>query len=132
MYIVSGVLKIVLLTGVLTLIARQSYNLIFFQNKKPSVWIIMMAFTNIALFLVGAVSEFSLGIICITSFLTLISIAFSTEISNYPISKTEFMEAVYLSMKINQGRLKYKLGLIAYIIGGVLGGLIFYGKLINI
>ncbi len=46
--------------------------------------------------------------------------------------KNKVVDGMYNELGIKNGRLKYRIGLAFYVIGGILGWVLFYGKIVAI
>ena len=54
MDIIWTILKVIIFTAILTVIAKQAYNFIFLIGKKPMIWVLFMLLLNFLFFLIGS------------------------------------------------------------------------------
>ncbi len=129
MGIIWSILKVSIFIGLLTPILRQSYKLIFIMALKPIVWIGFLAALNFLFFFIASIIQDSFNVVwwsSALSFFNLLSLNTQKE-NNGEIKKTT--DDMYEIIGINKGRLKFRLGLYAYIVGGLLGWVIVYGEI---
>lgn len=132
MNILLSLLAVVLFTFILNVTIIQSNNIIFMVFRKPVVWIIFMGSLSFLYFFTGSRFNNSFNIVWWSALL-----AFFVNIppKSKGVDKTEtnvLIDKMYNDMGIRKGRLKYRLGLIAYLIGGILGWILFYSKVVVI
>lgn len=131
MSIIWIILKILIFTGILTVIAKQSYNFIFLMGKKPVVWIFCMLLLNFLFFLIGSNIQDSFNVVWWSSLLTLFAMLPPKKNEELQSEINEAVKDFYEEMGISNGKLKYRLGLISYSIGGIIGWVMFYGKIVQ-
>ena len=134
MSILITLLLIAFLTFVLNIIIIQSNNFIFMVFKKPVIWIVFMGLLSFLYFFIGSKFDNSFNIIWWSALLAFIlqippkaKKVFSTE-----EEKNKVVDGMYNELGIKNGRLKYRIGLAFYVIGGILGWVLFYGKIVAI
>ncbi|MFA6253050.1 MAG: hypothetical protein WCV69_02165 [Patescibacteria group bacterium] len=131
MNIVLSLLVIAFLTFILNVLIRQSYNFIFMFFKKPIMWAVFMGLLSFICFFIGSQFNNLFDIIWWS-----VLLAFVVNIPPKLNKKLEketsiVVNEVYKELGIEKGRLKYRIGLAAYLLGGILGWFIFYGELIR-
>lgn len=134
MSIILIILAIVFFTFVLNILIIQSNNFIFMVFKKPIVWIIFMGLLSFLFFFIGSRFDNSFNIIWWSALLALIvNIPPKTKKGDTldQKEKNKIVDEMYNEMGIKKGRLKYRIGLIAYLVGGILGWVIFYGQVVT-
>ena len=134
MSIIITLLAVAFFTAVLNILIIQSNNFIFMWFKRPISWIFFMGFLSFFYFSIGSQFENSFNIIWWSAFLAfLLNIppkARKEDAMNQD-EKNKLVDEMYKDMGIKKGRLKYRLGLALYIIGGILGWVIFYGEIVS-
>jgi len=124
MSIILTILAIAFLTFVLNILIIQSNNFIFMVFKKPIVWIVFMSTLSFLYFFIGSRFDNSFNIIWWSALLVFIV--------NIPRKrKNKIVDEAYNKMGIKNGKLKYRIGLAAYLIGGILGWIVFYSQIIT-
>ena len=134
MSIILIVLAIVFFTFVLNILIIQSNNFIFIVFKKPAIWIIFMGLLSFLFFFIGSRFDNSFNIIWWSALLAfIVNIPPKTKKSDTldQKEKNKIVDEMYKEMGIKKGRLKYRIGLTAYLVGGILGWIIFYGQVIT-
>ena len=135
MNIIITLLTVAILTAILNILIIQSNNFIFLFFKRPVAWIFFMFFLSLLYFFIGSQFENSFNIIWWSAFLSfIINIPpkAKKEDGMNQDKKNKLVDEVYENMGIKKGRLKYRLGLASYVIGGILGWVIFYGEIVSI
>lgn len=125
------IFKVLVFTGIITILAKQSYNLFFFFLKKPIIWILSMFILNFLFFLIGSKIQSSFNAFWWSSFLALLALSPPKKNKEDQKSINKTVDEVYEDWGIKKGRLKYKLGLGTYILGGLAGWIIFYGEIVT-
>jgi len=134
MNLILTILVVIFFTLVLSVLIIQSYNFIFIVFKKPLAWIAFMGLLSFIYFFIGSRIHNSFNIIWWSALLAFIvnvppkakkGEAFNQE------EKNKIVDDMYDEMEIKKGRLKYRIGLIAYLLGGILGWVLFYGQLVT-
>ena len=127
MSIILIVLAIVFFTFVLNILIIQSNNFIFIVFKKPAIWIIFMGLLSFLFFFIGSRFDNSFNIIWWSALLAfIVNIPPKTKKSDTldQKEKNKIVDEMYKEMGIKKGRLKYKMVLTAYLVGGILGWII--------
>jgi len=132
MHFIWVIIKILVFTGILTVICKWSYNIIFMALKKPSLWSFLMLIINFLFFLVGSKIQNSFNAVWWSSALTFFAILPPQKNKENKAEINSTVDAMYEAMGIKKGRLKYRIGLAMFIIGGLAGWLIFYGEIITV
>jgi hypothetical protein len=125
----------IVLAIVLHIIIIQSDNIIFILLKKPRVWIIFMGVLSFSYFFVGSLFENSFNVIWWSALFALLKNIPPQVKKDSFMSKEEINKIVdenYREMGIKGGRLKYKLGLVLYSLGFILGWLTFYSDVLSL
>lgn len=130
MSIIWTILKVLLFTGILTVIAKQSYNFIFFMRKQPGAWIFFMLVLNFLFFMIGSKIQDSFNAVWWSSLLTFLAILPPKRNKQLQSEIDEAVKDLYEEMGISNGKLKYRLGLVSYCIGGITGWVLFYGEIV--
>jgi TctA family transporter len=103
--------------------------------KKPTLWIMFMGLLSFFYFFMGSRFASSFNIIWWSALLALI-VQIPPKAGKRDgldqKDKNKIVDGMYQEIGIKNGRLKYRIGLFAYTIGGVLGWIIFYGKVVSI
>ena len=127
MDVVISIIGIMVLGFLLNVLFKQSYNLVFFLEKKPVLWVFLIT-------LMGGLFWFFSGL----SGLSVSTAAWATTMAvamNFPPRSTseskEIANEMYLEMGIKHGPLLYRLGLAGFVISALAGWVIFYGKTCN-
>jgi hypothetical protein len=99
--------------------------------KKPIMWAVFMGLLSFICFFIGSQFNNLFDIIWWS-----VLLAFVVNIPPKLNKKLEketsiVVNEVYKELGIEKGRLKYRIGLAAYLLGGILGWFIFYGELIR-
>ena len=135
MSIILIILAIAFLTFVLNILIIQSYNFIFMVFKKPTVWIIFMGLFSFLYFFIGSKFDNSFNIVwwsALLAFIVNIPPKAKKDDALDQKEKNKIVDEMYNEMGIKKGRLKYRIGLTVYLIGGILGWIIFYSQVITI
>ena len=134
MNIILTIIGIAFFTFLLKIIIIQSNNFIFMIFRKPVVWIVFMGLLSFFFFFIGSSFDNSFNVIWWSALLAfVVSIppsAKGTKIDQK--ERKQLVDEMYKEAGINHGALKYKLGLTTYILGSVLGWVIFYGEIISV
>lgn len=144
------ILAIAFFTFILSALINWSNNIIFMMLKKPAIWIVFMFLLGFSYFLIGSQfsnSYASFNIVWWSAFLALIvnipgkpseglgKLKKQKILNNEDIKKMDddfknFIDEIYNDLGIKNGRLKYKIGLFAYVVGGLLGWGLFFKNLV--
>jgi hypothetical protein len=127
MSILLNILVLIVLTFLLRGIIAQSHNIVFMFFKRPYLWFLIMGLISFITFFIGSRFDNSLPVVCLS-----VAIAFFFQIP--PRANKETINVInesYEAMGINRGRLKYRIGLASYILGGLIGWFVFYGVIIK-
>ncbi len=128
------ILAIVFFTFVLNILIIQSNNFIFMAFKKPAIWIVFMGLLSFLFFFIGSRFDNSFNIIWWSALLAfVVNIPPKTKKSDVlnQKEKNKIVDDMYDEIGIKKGRLKYRIGLTAYLVGGILGWIIFYSQVIT-
>ena len=128
------ILAIVFFTFVLNILIIQSNNFIFVAFKKPAIWIVFMGLLSFLFFFIGSRFDNSFNIIWWSALLAfVVNIPPKTKKSDAldQKEKNKIVDEMYDEIGIKKGRLKYRIGLTAYLIGGILGWIIFYSQIVT-
>jgi hypothetical protein len=134
MSIILTILAIAFLTFVLNILIIQSNNFIFMVFRKPMVWIVFMGVLSFLYFFIGSRFDNSFNIIWWSALLAFIVNIPPKAKKGETIDqkgKNKIVDEMYGEMGIKNGRLKYRIGLAAYLIGGILGWVIFYSQIVT-
>lgn len=135
MSIILTIFLIAVLTFILNILIIQSNNFIFMVFRKPIVWMAFMGVLSFIYFFIGSNFENSFNIIwwsALLAFIINIPPKANKDEALDQEEKNKIIDNMYNEMGIKKGRLKYKLGLMAYLIGGILGWIIFYSQIVQI
>lgn len=135
MNIVLTILAIAFLTFVLNILIIQSNNFIFMVFRKPMIWIAFMGALSFFYFFIGSRFDNSFIIIwwsALLAFIVNIPPRAKKDEILVQEEKNQIVDDIYNQISIKDGRLKYKLGLATYLIGGILGWVIFYSQMMVI
>lgn len=135
MDIILIILAIVSITFVLNIIIIQSNNFIFVVFRQPMIWVVFMGLLSFLFFFIGSKFDNSFNIVWWSAFLAFIVNIPSKDTKTEKLDqkeKNEIIDTAYTEMGIKKGRLKYRLGLVAYLVGGILGWIIFYGQIVAV
>lgn len=134
MSIILTILAVVFFTFVLNILIIQSNNFIFMVFKKPTVWIIFMGLLSFFYFFIGSRFDNSFNIVWWSALLAFImNIPPKTKKGGMldQKEKSKIIDEMYNEIGIKKGKLKYRIGLTAYLIGGILGWVIFYSQIVT-
>ena len=135
MSIIFTLLAIAFLTFVLNIIIIQSNNFIFMVFRKPIVWIVFMGLLSFLYFFVGSKFDNSFNIVWWSALLAFI-LQIPPKMKKGSLitegEKNKMADDRYTELGIKNGRLKYRIGLTFYVIGGVLGWVVFYGQVVSL
>jgi len=134
MSIILTILAIAFLTSVLNILIIQSNNFIFMVYRKPMVWIVFMGVLSFLYFFIGSRFDNSFNITWWSALLAFILNIPPKAKKRETIDqedKNRIVDEIYDVMGIKNGRLKYRIGLAAYLIGGILGWVIFYSQIVS-
>ncbi len=130
MSVVWLIVKIAIYIFILSVLFRQTYNFIFVLAKRPEVWIVVVALLGVAnMGLAYALSWDPRLVSAATLAAIILNIAPPVPKG---LSKTEFratVDAVYEEWGITHGRLKSRLGLIAFAIFSLGAYVFFFGEI---
>lgn len=129
------ILMVVVLSFVLNVIIIQSYNFLFIIINKPWVWILFMALLGVSYFYMGSQFANSFNVVWWSAFLAFLLQIPPSLNKRSGITKQErstMVDEVYSSMGIENGRLKYRIGLASYLLGAAVGWVVFYGEMVTI
>ncbi len=135
MSILVTLLAIAFFTFVLNIIIIQSNNFIFMVFRKPIVWVVFMGLLSFAYFFIGSQFENSFNIVWWSALLAFVLQLPPKMKKNSIVSdgeKNKMVDDMYGEMGIKSGRLKYRIGLACYLVGGILGWVLFYGQVVSI
>src|SRR3989344_9281656 len=135
MSILLTLLAIAFFTFVLNIIMIQSNNFIFMVFRKPIGWIIFMGLLSFMYFFVGSKFDNSFNIVWWTALLAFILQIPPNMKKGSMITereKNKMADDMYTELGIKNGRLKYRIGLTFYVIGGVLGWMVFYSQVVSL
>lgn|GEM_PF-1239643 len=133
--IIFTILIILVLTFSLKVVIGQSNNFIFIIAKKPWLWIILMGLLPMLYFFIGSKFDNSFNVIWWSALLAFISSIPPKIDADAVVNQKEMHDLVdimYKEMGILRGRLKYRLGLTAYLIGAIVGWILFYGEIVSV
>ena len=135
MGIILTILAVACLTFILNILIIQSNNFIFILFRKPVAWILFMGLLSFIYFFAGSRFDNSFNIIWWSTLLAfVINIPPKTKREDAldQKEKNKIVDEMYDEMGIKKGRLKYRIGLTAYLIGGIVGWVLFYGQIMSI
>lgn len=135
MSILITLLLIAFLTFILNIIIIQSNNFIFMVFKKPPAWIVFMGLLSFSYFFIGSQLGNSFNIVwwsALLAFILQLPPMMKKDGAITEEKKNKIVDAMYNEMGIESGRLKYRIGLACYLVGGILGWFLFYGQTISI
>ncbi len=135
MSILLTLLAIAFFTFVLNITIIQSNNFIFMVFRKPVFWIVFMGLLSFLYFFIGSRFENSFNIIwwsALLAFVVNIPPKASKRDGMDQKEKNKIVDETYQEIGIKSGRLKYRIGLLAYVIGGALGWVLFYSRVVTI
>jgi hypothetical protein len=102
--------------------------------KKPIAWIGFMGLLSFLYFFIGSRFDNSFNIIWWSALLAFI-VNIPPKKNKGDVfdqkEKNKIVDEVFSEMGIKKGRLKYRIGLTAYLIGGILGWIMFYGQVVT-
>jgi hypothetical protein len=115
------VLKVAVSEFVLNVLYRQSYNLLFFYLRKPTLWIIAVGCLGFLWFLIGSILNFSFNVVWLAA-----AIALALNIPKSMFSKAEMSDiSDDITGVVNSVR-KSRAGLVSFALGSVLGWFLFW------
>jgi hypothetical protein len=124
--------KLALFAFVLSVLLRQSYNLIFFAGRKPVLWIASVGTLGFVIVAIAALLHWSSTLV---AWAYMLALALNVPgFRNARFGKEATAEAaavadrVYAEMGINGGRRKYRIGLVAFALTAFIAYLLFYGE----
>lgn len=125
MQIALSVFLVIVVSFLLNVAFRQSYNLLFFFLKKPKAWIVFVGAMNCFVFYLASLVQASF-VIWWASLLVLLN--------NIPPKVKAMGDAELDTLSddltgVRSSRTKYRVGLAAYALGGMAGWLLFHGRL---
>lgn len=119
------IILVIIFTTILAISGSLLFNLFFISYKKPWMWYISLFSINFLFFLAGSLVPNSLNVIWWSSFVTFLF--FLPAKQNIKKKDKDFYEKLGITKII----LKYRLGVLAFVIGGIIGWFLFYGETIN-
>lgn len=131
MSIILSILVIAVLAFVLNVVIIQSNNIIFMILKKPMLWVFFMGFLSFVFFLIGSRFEDSFTVVFWAALLAVVERLPPKAKRGDSMSqreKNKLVDEMYNEMGITNGRLKYRIGLAAYVVCGVLGWLVCFSE----
>lgn len=131
MSILLILLAIAFFAFVLNIVIIQSNNFIFLVFRKPVVWVVFMGALSFVYFFIGSKIGNSFNVVWLSAFIAFILQLPSRIKKGSMITGPEnnkMIDDMYNELGIKNGRLKYRIGLACYLIGGVLGWFLFYGQ----
>lgn len=135
MSIIFTLLAIAFLTFVLNIIIIQSNNFIFMVFRKPAAWIVFMGLLSFIYFFIGSKFDNSFNIVWWSALLAFI-LQIPPKMKKGSVinegGKNIIVDDMYSELGIKNGRLKYRIGLTFYVIGGVLGWVVFYSQIVSL
>lgn len=123
------IVQIAIYTFVLSVLFRQMYNLIFVLAKRPVIWIVAVAVLGTANMGVAYAFSWNPRLVGVATLMAVI-LNIAPPIPKGS-SKTEFhasVDEVYKAWGVTHGRLKSKLGLIAFGAASVVAYVLFFGE----
>jgi len=135
MSILLTLLAIAFFTFFLNIIIIQSNNFIFMVFRKPVAWIVFMGLLSFVYFLIGSKFDNSFNIVWWSALLALILQIPPKMKKKSGVTegeKNKMVDDMYTELGIKNGRLKYRIGLTFYVIGGLLGWIVFYSQVISL
>lgn len=131
MDIIWTIIKVILFTGILTIIGKQTYNFIFFIGKKPILWIIIMLLLGFLFFMIGSKIQNSFNAVWWSAVLTFFALLPPKKNKDLESEINLAVNDIYSEMGIKNGQIKYRIGLAAYVIGCIIGWIVFYGQIVT-
>lgn len=135
MSLILTLLTVAALTFVLNILIIQSNNFIFMVFRKPAFWMVFMGLFSFIYFFIGSQFENSFNIVWWSAFLAFLLNTPPKTRKDGDIDQNErnqLVDEMYEDMGIAKGRLKYRFGLAAYAIGGLLGWILFYSQTVTL
>lgn len=126
MALVWTILLVVIFTFLLKALISQSYNWLFMMFGRPWLWIAFMGLLSFIFFWSGSGFPDPTTVLLWSWILSGLSMLPPRSKMFSPEEVREIADKAYAEAGINAGRLKYRLGLWAYFIGGLVGYLVFY------
>jgi len=126
MKIILFIVLTLLLFLVITTLFKQSYNVLFFFLKKPILWIVFVGMLNFLVFYISSLAPKSYYVVLWAS---LVAFFDNLPPKNKVMTKAELNGLCDEMLDIKSSRLKYRIGLFSYALGGFLGWLVFFGKI---
>jgi small-conductance mechanosensitive channel len=127
MDIVYFLIKVVFASFFLSVLYRQSYNVVFFRARQPVIWMLIVYLIGFAWFFLGATANWSFNVVAWSSIVALLM--------NIPpksvLSKREMDSLSDELTGVTRSRLKSRYGLMCYALGCVLGWVFFWSKVCN-
>lgn len=128
MNILLGLLCVGVTTFVLNIMLIWSNNIVFMLFKKPNYWILFTTSLSFLVIYLGSIWRVSYDVV-------FWSIIFSF-LLNLPPRKSASVkieiDRMYQDCGISNGRMIYKLGLVMYLFGGLIGTVLFYSTIIYV
>ena len=129
MSVVWLIVKIAFYTFILSVLFRQTYNFLFVLAKRPAIWIGVVALLGVANMALASALSWDPRLASAAT-LTAIILNIAPSVPK-GISKTEFratVDTVYEGWGITRGRLKSRLGLIAFAVFSLAACVLFFGE----
>lgn len=131
MSMLLSLIAIAFFTFVLSILIRQSYNFIFMFFKKPILWAVSMGLVSFVYFFVGSRFNNSFDVVWWSMLLAFI-VNMPIRLNNKSKKGADIVvDEVYGEWGIRKGKLQYRIGLASYLVGGILGWVIFYGEIVK-
>ena len=126
-----SLVAITFFTFILSILIRQSYNFIFMFFKKPILWAVSMGLISFVYFFVGSRFDNSFDVVWWSTLLAFI-VNMPIRLNNKSKKGADIVvDEVYREWGIRKGKLKYRIGLASYLVGGILGWVMFYGEIVK-
>jgi len=128
MFILYSILLFLISVFLLNIIITLSNNVIFLFFRKPLIWIVFMGLLSFLWFFMGSSFNNSFDIVWWSAFIVFLLNIPPNNKDMYiaPAEISKIIDDMYIEMGIKNGRLKYRLGLIAFVVGGIVGWYMFY------
>ena len=114
--------SIILFAASLSMIIIRSNEILFVKFSTPYLWIFFMSLLGLITFLIGSLNDISSNMVFGGS---LIALLFNMSLQKNKKPQIG-SEKASTKVEIKSEKLKYRLGVIAYAVGGILGWLVFY------
>ena len=124
MSVVVLLLKVVISAFMLSFAFRLSHYLLFFNLRKPFIWIVFVGCLGFLWFLVGSILHFSLDVVAWSAIAALAM----NEIPKSSKTKSETIDFADEFTGVANSRLKSRAGSASFVIGSILGWILFWGE----